>query len=79
MTNVGGGHYVLPLSVCLSVALKTVCIINSSYSFLAIDLNLCTNVSGILKMCTAIFEEKKNDKITAFLDFEILQFLANTP
>ena len=31
-------------------------------------------------MCTPLFEEKKIifDKITTFLDFEILQFLANT-
>ena len=39
-----------------AVALKNVCINNSSYSFLA--LKLCTNVSGILKMCTSFFEEK---------------------
>ena len=32
-------------------------------------------------MCTLFFEERKKnifDKITAFLDFEILQFLAKT-
>ena len=32
-------------------------------------------------MCTSLFEEKKKlicDKITAFLDFEILQFLAKS-
>ena len=29
-------------------------------------------------MCTSPFEGKKIDKLTAFLDFEILQFLAKT-
>ena len=54
---------------------KKVCVINSSYSFKAINLALRTNISGILKI-----EEKKIifDKITAFLNFEMLQFLAKT-
>ena len=55
-----------------------VCIINSSYNFKAINLKLRTKVTGILKMRLFLFEEKTNyfNKITAFLDFEILQFLA---
>ena len=64
----------------LAEPLWKVCIINFSYSFDGIKLKLCTDVSSILKMCTFCFEEKKIifDKITAFLDFEILQFLAKT-
>ena len=77
MLGGGGGMFYTCPSVCPS-RLK-VCIINSSYSCQAIDLKLCTNPSGILKMCTSLFEEKKIifDKLTAFLDFEILQFLSN--
>ena len=60
---------IVRLSVHLSIALKKVCIINSSYSFKATDPKLCTNVLSILKICTFLPEEKKEhfDKIKAYL------------
>ena len=67
------GYYVLSLSVCLSVAPKfnaayQVCVINSSHSFLAINLKLCTDSASILEVCIRLFEEEKItfDQITAF-------------
>ena len=45
----------------LANTLWKVCIINSSYSFQAICLKLLTNITGILKMCISLLEEKKNN------------------
>ena len=48
---------------------QQVCVINSSQSFEAINLKLCTGVTRILKMCIWLFAGEKIifDKITAFL------------
>ena len=64
--------------VCLFVCplhLNKVCIINSSHSFWAINLNLGTYVAGILKMCTCLFENEEVmfDKITAFSNLETFE------
>ena len=47
---------------------RKVCVINSSQSFQAINLKLCTYIKNILKMCMRIFADEKMifDKITAF-------------
>ena len=51
-----------------------VCIINSFsfHSFWAINLELCTGVADILKMCTCLLWKEKLvfDKIRAFSNFE---------
>ena len=46
-----------------------VCVINSSQSFQAFSLKLCTNVMSILKICMLLFAGEKIifDNITAFL------------
>ena len=62
------------LYVCLSIVSKfnmeyEVCVvINSSYSFQAINLKFCTDITNILKMSMRLFEQEKiiSDKITEF-------------
>ena len=51
-----------------------ICIINSSHSFLAINLKLCTIVADILK----IFEKEKIVFDKTFSNLENFQVMANT-
>ena len=58
---------------CLANILRKVSIINSSYSFQAINLKLRTNVTGLLKMWTFFFEDKKITILTKYQHFYTLK------
>ena len=59
----------------LSYTVSKVCKINFSYSFYAISLKLRINVTGILKICTFLFEErKKKTFFTKLQHFWTLKF-----